>query len=245
MDSFLWESNEKRWFEAARRRVSVRRFAGHPTSEQLNTLAALAEKLSRGGVRIVVFSPEGRVFRRSFCDVGHGAAFVLSADTPDWCAGYLGEAFILECTAQELGCCWLSDTYKKKQALRAIGLREGERLRAVTPIGLPAKGTLPPVSDDDRQRRTIPKLTGLSDSAFEELPAWQRNSILCMRSAPSGRNKQPWFVRPSSGGFLLATKKTSLETGIAMFHLEVAAVAHGKHGRWSEETDGRKFSIDA
>ncbi|MCL2747753.1 MAG: hypothetical protein FWE59_03760 [Oscillospiraceae bacterium] len=242
MDSILWQKDAKRWYEASRRRVSIRRYSGAPTGEQRNVLAALAKTLSLGGVRIVMLPVKARVFGhglmgRSIKGAQGGAAFVLAKGTPDWCAGYAGEAFILECTALELGSCWLVGTFNHKRARLAADLRDGERLVAVTPVGVAKEGIPEPVSDDDRRRKTIPKLTGLSDKAFENLPEWQRNIILCLRSAPSAMNRQPWRFAPTRNGFLLHAKKPSLDTGIAMFHLEMAMAAHGKRGTWSEEKE--------
>ena len=250
MEPILRSRDQIRWFEAACRRVSTRRYGSAPTSEQINVLAALAETLSFGGVRTVLLRNASDVFGRGLMGrklkgVKQGAGFILSPDTPGWCAGYVGEAFILECTALELGTCWMRSAYRRKSARVGAGLRGRERLAAVTPIGAPVSEMFTPLSDDDRQRKSIPKLTGLLDRDFENLPKWQREAVLCARGAPSAKNRQPWLFDLKTDGFLLHSDKDSLDTGIAMFHLELGAAVHGKYGRWSEVKDGWRFRVGA
>jgi len=248
LENFLLHQDKNRWYEAAYRRVSTRRYGGAPTGEQINLLAAMTQTLALGGVRIVLLPNAGKVFGhglmgRRITGVTHGAGFVLAKDTPDWCAGYVGEAFILECAALDLGTCWMVATFSHKAARAGAGLREGERLLAVTPIGRPEVGTLEPLSDDDRPRKSIPKLTGLSDKDFEDLPEWQREAVLCARSGPSAMNHQPWVFTPEDNGLLLQSDPNSLDTGIAMFHVELAAAVSEKYGRWSPAENGWRFTI--
>jgi hypothetical protein len=228
--------------------VSVRRYGAPPAEAQKESLRTLAGALARGGVRIVPLSGADEVFGhglmgRRIAGVTYGVGFVADGGTPDWCVGYVCEAFVLECAAMGLGTCWTVGTYKQKPAREQVGLRAGERLLAVTPIGVPAGEALRALADDDRPRKPILKLTGLSDNEFEALPEWQREAILCVRSGPSAINRQPWTVRPEPEGLFLQTGKNTLDAGIAMFHAELAASVNDLRGRWSEHPEGWRFQL--
>ncbi len=245
----LSDGDRRRWYDAACRRISVRRYLGPPDEAQVPALTALAGRLASGGVRIALFPQAGAIFGRgllgrSTTGVTFGAGFVVEADTPVWCAGYIGEAFVLACTDLGLGTCWMRGTFSRKPAREQACLRPGEKLVAVTPVGLPLDGALLPLGDDARTRKSITKLTGLTDAAFEALPNWQRAAILCARGAPSAFNLQPWTFSPTADGLLLTPgRRPAPDTGIAMFHIELAAAVHGFSGRWTQQGHVWQFSL--
>lgn len=78
---------------------------------------------------------------------------------------------------------------------------------------------------------------GLPD---EQWPDWVNISLEAARLAPSAVNRQPWgfyvqddgitvFVRTGGPEFNVSKR---LDCGIAMLHLEVAAVSSGCRGEW-------------
>jgi hypothetical protein len=71
-------------------------------------------------------------------------------------------------------------------------------------------------------------------------PEWARASLEAARLAPSAVNRQPWgfnveddgitvFVRTSGPEFNISKR---LDCGIAMLHIEVAALSSGVKGNW-------------
>jgi hypothetical protein len=74
----------------------------------------------------------------------------------------------------------------------------------------------------------------------EEWPDWVNPSLEAARRAPSAANRQPWgfdvqddgitvFVRTAGPEFNVSKR---LDCGIAMLHLEVAALDSGCRGKW-------------
>lgn len=225
----------ERWHSAAGQRFAVRKYREEPTEEEIETLRAQADALSARGVRIVLahdsraFSPillgAGRVK-----GTGWYAAFVNTGADPRT-VGYLGEAFVLECTAMGFGTCWLG-IFNKKIACQAAGVKEGETLPCITPIGIAGE----PYAA--RPRKPLDQLTGLSQQRMQELPEWQRYALECARMAPSATNTQPWRyivqgeeirVRCTGNNFGFGM----LDCGITMLHLELGAAHGGVAGDWT------------
>lgn len=235
----------QRWYEASQRRFSVRRYKDGPEEKQLEALAGMAELLRAHGVRIALGRSE-EVFRPIFLWYGKisgtnsFAAIIAQKDAEPEMVGYVGEAFVLECTAMGLGTCWLGASYNKKTALSAVKLSEGERIVCITPIGVP---------DEEytaRPRRSYEKLTGLTAEQFGELSVWQKRAIECARRAPSAMNSQPWRFHASEEGILVENTSKNfgygrLDCGIAMLHLELGAAYCGIYGDWRKEKNGSLF----
>ena len=235
----------RRWYEASLRRFSVRRYKAAPEEAQLQALAGMAELLCAHGVRIAIGAAE-RAFKPAFLWYGKVqgtdtfAAVIAKEDAAPEMAGYVGEAFALECTAMGLGTCWLGASYNKKNALAAVPLAEGEHVVCIISIGVP---------DEEytaRPRRSYEKLTGLSAEEFGALPTWQKRAIECARRAPSAVNGQPWRFRVWEGG--IAVENTSanfgygkLDCGIAMLHIELGAAYCGISGEWRREENASLF----
>lgn len=233
----------ERWHSAAGQRFSVRKYTGGPTGEELLALQAQADLISSPDMRIVIGQNE-----KAFAPVLFGtgrvkgascfAAF-LSKDGKSEAVGYLGEAFILECTAMGLGTCWLG-MYNKKAVASSIELLEGEALTCITPIG--------PTDESyaARPRKGLDALTGMTQEELQALPEWQRYALECARMAPSATNKQPWayhidgeniHVRNTSANFGYG----ALDCGITMLHMELGAAHGGVAGDWVYEGDDAIF----
>ncbi len=234
----------ERWYSATKQRFAVRSYKGEPSQEEFDELKAQAKELSGRGVRIElgcdkhVFSPiimgMGKVK-----GTGIFAAF-LSKDADMRTLGYLGEAFVLECTAMGLGTCWLG-IYSKKRAKNAVTLLEGEALTCITPIGISAQSYTP------RPRKPLNVLTGLTDTVLRELPEWQKLALNCGRRAPSAVNAQPWKYTVE-GERLRVTPTSSnygyglIDCGITMLHIELGAAHGGVAGEWTFENDDALFT---
>ncbi len=236
------ESPMERWYQATRSRFSVRAYASDPTDAQIASLRKTASMLSARGVRIEVMKDE-RVFRGLLGNKIKGTdtfAALLSRGARPETAGYIGEAFVLECTAMGLGTCWLGANFSKQGIHQALAAGEGEKLVCVVSIGVPAEKYV------ERKRRTIEELTEITKEEFEALPEWKRAAIACARLAPSATNGQPWGFDPSGEGIGVENVAWNfgwgrLDCGIAMLHIELGAAHCGVLGEWKEDKTVNTF----
>jgi len=171
--------------------------------------------------------------------------------------GHCFERVVLEATRQGLGTCWLGGTFSGSVFSERIGLRPGEVLPIVSPVGIGiAERSLIDrtfrlfAGSDHRKpwselffsdaRGTV--LTPAAAGRFAE-------PLECVRLAPSASNKQPWrVVADVAGGklhFGLARNRITdkavspvslqeIDLGIALCHLELACRAEGLKGTWSQ-----------
>lgn len=176
--------------------------------------------------------------------------------------GYVFEQLILQITDLGLGTCWMAGTFNKAGFAANIGLRSGEIMPAITPIG--------PVRSRHTPRETIMRGVTGSDGrkAWSELffrisPATPltperagayRVPLEMVRLAPSSHNGQPWRIIKDHGTNIfhfyyylppmqrvlrqtLGRDDTErLDLGIAMLHFELAAKEKGLDGRWEDRT---------
>ena len=154
-----------KWYKAAQKRYSVRRYKQGPSLEDMLALESAAASLSVRGVRIAV-GVEQKVFSGILGSRIKGtsafAAFI-SQNGDETSLGYLGEAFVLECTSLGLGTCWLGANFNRGALGSAIKLKKNEKAVCVTPIG---------IADEPfvrRKRRGVAELTWLEDEEFEQL----------------------------------------------------------------------------
>ena len=234
-----------KWYKAAQKRYSVRRYEQEPSLEDMLALESAAASLSVRGVRIAV-GVEQKVFSgilgSRIKGTGAFAAFI-SKNGDEVSLGYLGEAFILECTSRGLGTCWLGANFNRGALNAAIKLKKDEKAVCVTPIG---------VADEPfvrRKRRGVAELTWLNDEEFERLPAWQRSAVQCAILAPSAVNRQPYELIPENGGISVVDCGGNfgfgdVDRGIAMLHIELGAAAEGVHGTWRRRGEDMCFMPD-
>lgn len=165
-------------------------------------------------------------------------------------AGFRFEQMVLEATQRGLGTCWVGLMFKESSLRAFLGLDEGWRVIALTPIGHAADPTF--VS---RVLRSLAR--SATRKPIEQIFFWQRHgaalpsSVLAdgrisrildaTRWAPSWMNKQPWFFIFTGREVLVYKKKRQnregkdyhlLDCGIAMAHLHLAARDAGFDGRW-------------
>jgi nitroreductase len=168
---------------------------------------------------------------------------------------YLLELLVLKATDLDLGTCWLGGTFDRSAFARAIGLRKGELLPAVSPVG-------PSAQRRDLLERVIrfgagsarrrPWAVLFFDSRWgvplgtAEAGAYAE-PLEALRLAPSASNRQPWrilrqerdgpfhlFLRRTPGyGLAAGSDLQRLDMGIAMAHFDLAAAEAGLRGAWT------------
>ncbi|MDO5111073.1 MAG: nitroreductase family protein [Clostridia bacterium] len=235
----------ERWYSATGQRFSMRKYGGAPEEADMEALAQTAKMLSGDDVRLVM-GEDARVFKPIFLGGGKVkgtpcfAALIYTGDDLLRC-GYIGESFILECTALGLGTCWLGGSYKKGVATAHIKVNKDERMAAVIAFGKPGESYV------GRPRKTLAALTGLSQEALIELPEWQQLALSCARLAPSAVNGQPWEFRVEGESISVVRTGANfgfgrLDQGIAMLHVELGAAHGGMSGSWAVKEDAATFS---
>lgn len=172
--------------------------------------------------------------------------------------GYTGEGIILEATAMGLGTCWVGGFmfFRRGLAESIVGAGEKERVFAVTPVGYAARGS----SFAERAQtafgifhRRKPLAEMVSGLDKKEWPDWIKAALEAARLAPSAVNRQPWrfHVEPNSITVSVDSSLVEwgiskrLDCGIAMLHIEVAALDSGVKGRWEllEAPQVAKFTV--
>ncbi|ADQ14417.1 nitroreductase family protein [Halanaerobium hydrogeniformans] len=153
-------------------------------------------------------------------------------------AGYIGEAAILEATADGLGTCWIGANFVQRKSLININLQPGEQLIAVSPLGYSSEGysfTRHFISKlfPNRDRKDLELLcpNGYND----EWPGWVKNAIQTARAAPSRLNRQPWRFYYGDDRIVVdcagePSEYKRLECGIALLHIQIGAMDGGAEG---------------
>lgn len=157
--------------------------------------------------------------------------------------GYTGEGIILEATALGLNTCWVAGFFRPESVASLIDIGSKERILSVTPVGYARKfESLEEklMTGFGRTHKRLPVAKLVSGLEKEEMPDWAKASLEAARLAPSAVNRQPWgfnveddgitvFVRTSGPEFNVSKR---LDCGIAMLHIEVAALSSGVKGDW-------------
>lgn len=232
LNRFYSPAQRKRYREAIPRRYSCRTFAGTPDAGTLSALNYAAARVCLPGIRIVIGDcPEKLFFALPAVGGISGSqkcAYLIAStalETPSLFAGISGEAFVLEAAAMNVGTCWVLGSYRRK--LVQVELKENERLVCVIALGTPPAHAQPPA----RKRKKLSQLC-LSDPA--SWPLWAYNAAEAVRQAPSAVNLQPWKMGYSATSLRLLGKINSLDTGIALLHMEAAA-PDNHHWEWGSE----------
>ncbi|KAB3531548.1 nitroreductase family protein [Alkaliphilus serpentinus] len=167
--------------------------------------------------------------------------------------GYTFEEIILYATSLGLGTCWLGGTFNRGKLATLVGLKEGDFIPAISPIGYPT----------DKKRLIETAMRSLASSnkrkdwkelffkgTFEEIYPYQDNdpfsiALEMVRVAPSASNKQPWRIIKNDRGWHFYLKEDSkykalgfniqlIDMGIAMCHFELSLKERDITGRWFE-----------
>ena len=258
-----------KWHAAIPPRRSRRRFDSIELESgllaQLQTICKEFSPFPQARAELVTQSPD-RIFKGAIGPYGKvkGApaliAFIGDMDDPyiQEKVGYLGEGIILEATAMGLATCWVGGFFRPKVAASFVGTAETERVLAVTPVGHAVEDfsleerTMTGFGRSHRRKPLAELVTGLDET---ELPHWMRSALEAARLAPSAINRQPWrfYVEPHSitvsvdnPRFTFGVSKR-LDCGIAMLHIEVAALDCGVQGRWEflEAPRVARFTVES
>jgi nitroreductase len=246
--------------DLVRTRISIRRYTGEPLSGPARqALTAACSVLRRGPFgaecRFVLLERRLGTYGMIRRARAYLAGAVRASDRALEDFGYLLELLVLKATDLGLGTCWLGGTFDRSAFARALGLREGELLPAVSPVGVSSerRDLLEQVirfGAGSARRLPWPELFfngrwGLPLEAAEA--GVYAEPLEALRLAPSASNRQPWrILRQARGGpFHLFLRRTPgyalaagsdlqrLDMGIAMAHFDLAAAEAGLRGAWT------------
>ena len=243
-----------RWFRVIEKRRSHRNFNPDPLGKNLlDKLDSTCEgfKPFSDARAVLVTEVPDTLFKGAIGPYGKikGApafiAFIGNMDSPNvWeQVGYTGEGIILEAEALNLATCWVAGFFRPKVVASLTKIGDGERVLAVTPIGYPKKrhsleeGLMTGFGLTHRRRPLSGLVTGLRDS---EWPQWVKLALEAARLAPSAVNRQPWRFKVEPDSVTVSVNTIGREyglskrlcCGIAMLHIEVAALTCGMRGSW-------------
>lgn len=243
-----------RWYPAIARRRSKRRYESRPldtdTLRQLQTVVEAFRPFKETRAVLINQSPED-VFKGvmgSYGKVKDAPAFIaFIGNTKDQHIhekiGYLGEGIILEATALRLGTCWVGGMFRPEVATRLARTQQNEKVFALTPVGYPVERE----SFEEKilkrlvkshQRKPLNEMaTGMEEATCS---SWIKDVLEAARVSPSAVNRQPWRfdIEPDRITLSVDNLKDTfhiskrLDCGIAMMHMEVAALNCGKQGQW-------------
>jgi nitroreductase len=171
--------------------------------------------------------------------------------------GYMGEAVVLEATSLGLSTCWVGGFLRKNMIEELVDADSVEEVFGLTPIGYAKERTSVKESimtgfGWTHSRKPLSKLvSGLPE---KDWPGWTRGAIEAARLAPSAMNRQPWKFNIERDSITISTNETGhgfnsskrLDCGIAMLHIEVAALKQGVNGIWEllETPEVARFTTD-
>ncbi len=244
-----------RWYPAIAERRSRRRFeATQPIPPDilasLQKVCAEFRPFQEARTELVTESPD-RVFKGAVGSYGKvkGApaylAFIGNTQSAhvQEAAGYTGEGLILEAAALGLATCWVAGFFRPPVVAEFIQLDAQDRVLAVSPVGY-ARGSatleekiMTGFGRTHRRKRLSTLASGLP---VNEWPGWVKPALEAAALAPSAINRQPWRFKISPEAITVMTGGRTpefnvskrLDCGIAMLHMEVAALSQGILGKW-------------
>jgi len=249
----------ERWFEAVRKRSSVRNFlSAKLKDEDENKYTEFLDEMSEmyHGVR-VKYVPEGfqdvaKGFIGSYGKIEGAESYLVclaEKNTPykNEKVGYMGEAAVLEAVSMGVSSCWVTGTYKKEDVAEQVDIKDNELIKSVIALGyakdkkkLSEKLIKTIVSSGKRKPLEELCENGVDDN----WPDWIKTALETARLAPSAINRQPWRFKVGDNKITIKVadakgdkEAKKLDCGISMLHLEVGALYSGVQGEW-------KFKLD-
>jgi hypothetical protein len=157
--------------------------------------------------------------------------------------GYVGEGIILEATALKLATCWVAGFFKPQVVSLLTKIQDNERVLAVTPVGHAVEAeTFEEKIVTGFGRTHIRKPLSVLATGLEQnrWPDWIKSALVAARLAPSAVNRQPWGFHVMDDSITVSVRTSGLDfnvskrldCGIAMLHIEVAALGSGVKGKW-------------
>jgi len=257
-----------KWYRAIKQRRSRRQFEPKPleskTLAHINSICSDFRPFSGARSVFVTDKPE-TVFKGAIGPYGKVknapafVAFIGNIENPNVheYVGYTGEGVMLEAEAMNLATCWVAGFFRRKAVESLINISKNERVMAITPIGYATKDQsleerfMTGFGLSHRRKKLSGLVTGLDES---EWPNWIKVSLEAARLAPSAVNRQPWrfHIEPDSITVSVNVMKREygiskrLCCGIAMLHIETAALDCGINGHWEflKQPQVAKYAID-
>lgn len=176
--------------------------------------------------------------------------------------GYNLEKLILEFTRMGLGTCWLGGTFDRGEFAKAIRLKEGQVIPAITPVGYAtvSRGLgerIIRLGAGSKNRLPWDRLFFDKESATPlVLPADHpyKNILESVRMAPSASNNQPWrivkngnlfrFYISRKPGYQKAFRNVDMQMidmGIAMAHFDLVARENQTSPQWKISEGNQAF----
>ena len=239
-----------RWYPAIYERRSRRSYWPKPIDAKLlSKMRAFCEEFKpfSDTRAALVRQPVDAAFRGIIGPKGAPAFIAFVGSNNDYHVqekiGYMGEAVVLEATSLELSTCWVGGFLRKGMIERLVDADSNEEIFGLTPIGyakerVSFKESIMTGFGWSHRRKPLSKLVaGLPEKNW---PDWTRGVLEAARLAPSAMNRQPWKFHIGMDSITILTNETGhdfnlpkrLDCGIAMLHLEVAALNQGMHGTW-------------
>ena len=243
-----------RWYKVIETRRSRRKFDQRPLEPKpLSQMVAVCQKFRPfpDARSVLITESSDSVFKGAIGPYGKikGApafvAFIGNMDNPNVYeqVGYMGEGIILEAGALNLATCWVAGFFKRKVVASLTNIGKNERVLAVTPIGHASE--YPSLEEKimtgfglTHKRRDLSDL--VTDLDEPEWPQWIKTALEAARLAPSAVNRQPWRFDVAGNSITVSVNTSRREyglpkrlcCGIAMLHIEVAALNCGISGKW-------------
>jgi nitroreductase len=242
--------NSSKWYPAIFTRRSRRSYnPNHIEPKLLNNISKFCEHFRPfANARAILVSQQvNKAFRGIIGPSGAPAfiAFVgsVSDNHVQEKIGYVGEAVVLEATSLGLSTCWVGGFLRKGMIEKLVNADSNEEVFGLTPIGYAKERTsfkesiMTGFGWTHRRKPLSNLVAGLPE---KDWPDWTRGILEAARLAPSAMNRQPWEFNIGMDSIIISTNETGhyfnlskrLDCGIAMLHLEVAALNQGIHGTW-------------
>ena len=235
-------------------RKSVRSFDGTPVStENLEKIEQYIRDIENPfgvPVRFVLLDAEKNGLSSPVLngETLYAAGIVSKAPHAEEAFGFSFEKLVLYAWSLGIGTTWIGGTMKREVFERAAGLKEGEMMPCVSPLGYPAKKrgfreTMMRKAVGADNRMPAEKIffegdwgTGLSPEKQAEIA----DLIEMVRWAPSAVNKQPWRIIVSDHGYHFYEKRDKgytgektgdlqkIDVGIALCHFVTGLEEQGK-----------------
>lgn len=244
--------------DAIRTRSSVRNFNGCPlTADQireLNECIARAESPFGGNatIRLQHFDLKGPFKPGTYGVITGATHFMLMAignGKPSLLtAGYLMEQAVLKATMLGLGTCWIAATFKGTDFDRGQTWPHGQRLRIVSPVGIPADrpsllARITRMAARSAKRKPFGTLffNGSFTQPLDESHTGIASSLALMRMAPSSTNSQPWraLVCGDTVHFFYRSKGdlSIIDCGIGLLHFHIGQQRQNAAGHFFEANE--------
>lgn len=193
----------------------------------------------------------------------YAAGIVEKKPYADVAFGYSFEKFVLHAYSLGLGAVWIGGTMKRELFEKAAGLKDGEMMPCVTPLGYPAakrsiKETMMRKGVGADSRINSDKLFFSGEWGEVLTPDDDIADVLdLVRWAPSAVNKQPWRIVFKDGRYHFYEKKNNgfsgastgdlqkIDAGIALYHFVAGLDEKGRQTKVVVEDPGIKIPEDA